>query len=187
MHHSTRVSKKKKEKKSHKYGSSVFIFFLLVGQQRSSCFVLFLLLLQKKKSSRTSSSDKLRLFQISPLRVNRCVYTWMKMVVVVLGVGGVNLGDWFQFVDNLLLLNASVLKPNCNLPFGQVGLGRYPPPFVLRDKFIGSVFPLQFLQLHLGVRDTLLPPTPVRAGVAASVGHRVCGGTRERQQVQQFV
>lgn len=55
------------------------------------------------------------------------------------------LADGFQFIDNFLLLYASVLEPYCDLSLGQVGLGRYPPPFVLRDKFVGGVLALQFL------------------------------------------
>lgn len=83
------------------------------------------------------------------------------------------LADSFQFVDDFLLLYSSVLKPYRDLPLGQVGPGRYPPPFVLRDKFIGGVFPLEFLQLHLGVGHALLSAPPIGAGVSPGVGRCV--------------
>lgn len=83
------------------------------------------------------------------------------------------LADSFQFVDNFLLLDASVLKPYSDLPLGQVGLSRYPPPFVLRDKFIGAVLALELLQLHLGVWHALLSSASERAGVPPGVCHCV--------------
>lgn len=63
-----------------------------------------------------------------------------------------------ELVDDFLLLYAPVLKPDCHLSLCQVGLHRYPPPFVFSDEFIGCVLPFQFLELHLGVWHTLLSP-----------------------------
>lgn len=77
-----------------------------------------------------------------------------------------------EFVHHLLLLHASVLKPDCHLSLCQVRLRGYPPPFVLGDEFIGGVLPFQFLELHLGVRHTLLPPTADRA---VPTRYGVCG------------
>lgn len=90
------------------------------------------------------------------------------------------LADGFQFVDNFLLFYASVLKPYRDLSLGQVSLGRYPPPFVLRDKFVGGVLAFEFLQLHLRVWDALFPSASVRAGVAPGVRSRICGEVRQK-------
>lgn len=90
------------------------------------------------------------------------------------------LADGFQFVDNFLLFYASVLKPYRDLSLGQVSLGRYPPPFVLRDKFVGGVLAFELLQLHLRVWDPLLPSASVRAGVSPGVRSRIWGQDRQK-------
>lgn len=84
------------------------------------------------------------------------------------------LADGFQFVDNFLLLHASVLEPYRDLSLRQVGLRGYPPPFVLCDKFIGGVLALELLQLHLGVWHALLPSTAIRARLSSDVRRGVC-------------
>lgn len=89
------------------------------------------------------------------------------------------LADGFQFVDNFLLFYASVLEPYRHLSLGQVCLGRYPPPFVLRDKFVGGILAFEFLQLHLSVRDALFPSASVRAGVSPGVRSRIWGEDRQ--------
>lgn len=83
------------------------------------------------------------------------------------------LADGFQFVDNFLLLYASVLEPYRDLSLGQVSLGRYSPPFVFGDKFVGSVLAFEFLQLHLGVWNALFPSASVRAGISSGVRSRI--------------
>lgn len=98
----------------------------------------------------------------------------MSHIILITAIRNDNrLADRFQFVDNLFLLDSSVLKPYRDLPLRQVGLGRYPPPFVLRDEFIGGVLSLELLQLHLGVWHALLSPAPERADVSCCVGHCV--------------
>lgn len=87
------------------------------------------------------------------------------------GGGGKKLADGFQFVDNFLLLYASVLEPYRDLSLGQVSLGRYSPPFVFRDKFVGSILAFEFLQLHLGVWDAFFPSASVRAGISGVRSH----------------
>lgn len=77
-----------------------------------------------------------------------------------------------EFIDDFLLLNAPVLKPDCHLSLCQVCLSGYSPPFVLGDEFIGGVLPFQFFELHLGVWHTLLSPTADRV---VSTRNSVCG------------
>lgn len=61
-----------------------------------------------------------------------------------------------DFGDEFLFFYPPVLKPNGDLPLGQVSDGRNLSPLVLCDKFVGAVLFLQFLQLHLGVGYSLL-------------------------------
>lgn len=95
--------------------------------------------------------------------------------------GGGRLADGFQFVDNFLLLYASVLEPYRHLSLGQVSLGRYSPPFVFRDKFVGSILALEFLQLHFGVWNAFFPSASVRAGISSGVRSRIWEEDREKR------
>lgn len=70
-----------------------------------------------------------------------------------------------EFIDDFFLFDPPVLEPDCDLPLREVCRGWYPPPFVLGNEFVRSVFPFEFFQLHLSVRHALLSPPPIGAGV----------------------
>lgn len=119
---------------------------------------------KKKRFSRGSSSVRMCVGRI---------HLYPTHVVRKENKRGGKLADGFQFVDNFLLLYASVLEPYRDLSLGQVSLGRYSPPFVFRDKFVGSVLAFEFLQLHLGVWNALFPSASVRAGISSGVRSRI--------------
>lgn len=68
-----------------------------------------------------------------------------------------------RFADEFLLFHSAVLKPNCNLTLRQIGGGRDTSSFVFSDEFAGCVFFFEFLQLDLGVGNTLFASSPVTA------------------------
>ena len=68
--------------------------------------------------------------------------------------------------------------PDGHLSLCQTCLRGYPSPLILGDEFVGGVLPLQFFELHLGVRHALLSPS---ADGAVSSRYRVCGGERKRR------
>lgn len=78
-----------------------------------------------------------------------------------------------EFIDDFFLFDPPVLEPDCDLPLREVRCGWYPPPFVLGNEFVRSVFPFEFFQLHLSVRHPLLSPPPIGAGVRR-MGDDVC-------------
>lgn len=77
------------------------------------------------------------------------------------------------FTDKLLLLDSSVLEPDGDLTFREVGGGRNAPSLVFGDELAGCVLFLQLLQLDLGVRDALFPPSTVTADLGLQ-WHNVC-------------
>lgn len=91
-----------------------------------------------------------------------------------------------HFGHELLLLHPPVLEPDCDLPLRQVGRGRYLPPLVLGDEFIGGVLFLQLLQLDLGVRYPLLPAATERRAVVLMC-HHICLESRQREAYRQAV
>lgn len=86
----------------------------------------------------------------------------------------------FHFCHKLLLLYPPILEPDSDLPLRKVGRGRNLLPLVLRDEFVGGVFFLQLLQLHLCVRYPLLPSSTKR-GTFLLVGNHIC---RERARLE---
>lgn len=70
-----------------------------------------------------------------------------------------------RFADKFLLFHSAVLKPNSNLTLRQIGGGRDAPSFIFSDEFAGCVFFFQFLQLDLGVGNTLFTSSPVTANL----------------------
>lgn len=79
-----------------------------------------------------------------------------------------------HFGHELLLLHPPVLEPDGDLPLRQVGRGGDLPPLVLGDEFVGCVLFLQFFQLNLGVRYSLLSAPAERRAVVL-VRHDICG------------
>lgn len=71
----------------------------------------------------------------------------------------------FNFGNKFLFLYPPVLKPDCDLPLGQVGYRRNLSPLVFRDEFVGGILFLQFLKLHFGVRYPFLSTSAKRAPV----------------------
>lgn len=78
-----------------------------------------------------------------------------------------------HFCHELLLLHPPVLEPDGDLPLRQVGGSGDLPPLVLGYEFVGSVFFLQLLQLHLGVGDPLLSAAAERRAVML-MSHHIC-------------
>lgn len=83
-----------------------------------------------------------------------------------------------HFGHELLLLHPPVLEPDGDLPLRQVGRGGDLPPLVLGDEFVGCVLFLQFFQLDLGVRYSLLSAPAERRAVVL-VRHHICGQREE--------
>lgn len=71
----------------------------------------------------------------------------------------------FRFADEFLLFHSAVLKPNSYLALRQIGGGRDASSFVFSDEFAGCILFFQFLQLELGVGNTLFASSPVTANL----------------------
>lgn len=78
---------------------------------------------------------------------------------------------FFDFGNDFFLLDSSVLKPNGDLSFGEVGGCRYPSSFFLGYEFVGGIFSLEFFKLRFRIGNPFLPPSPVNVYICLIVHH----------------